>query len=317
MENNQIKEILGTLHRPLSSIKPREVIPTKIKEIDDYLIGVGGLPRGQGVEVSSLSPHSGKTTLCLNFAKVIQDMGGVVFWYNVGEGLDINYAKQIGIDADKLIVPPFTSAEDAFYQVKLLLAYDIPDLIVFDTVAVMTPDRVQDREDEGKNQFENFALAKAVCTFGSDLQGGFKIKDPNTGKTVPSPITYTKISNGKIEIEKNLHKFEDKKASIILINREKESKTAYSHKTTSPGGTDKENFIALKFLVSADKGDFGTEAGNPVLKYRTMTIECTKNKAGGVPFRKAKLLMMPDGKLLSPDMQPTKKSKKKNQTEEE
>jgi len=317
MENNQLKEVLGALYRPLSSLKLREVIPTKIKELDDYLIGIGGFPRGQGVEVSSLSPHSGKTTLCLNVAKVVQEMGGTVIWYNVGEGLDINYAKQIGIDVDKLIVPPFTSAEDVFYQVKLLLAYDIPDLIVIDTIAVLTPDRVQDREDEGKNQFENFALAKAVCTFGSDLQGGYKIKDPNTGKLVPSPITYTKISNGKIEIEKNLHKFEDKKACIILINREKESKSMYSHKTTSPGGTDKENFIALKFMVSADKGDFGTELGAPLLKYRTMTIECTKNKAGGVPFRKAKLLMLPDGKLISPEVASAKKSKKKNQNEDE
>lgn len=310
------KKILGPMFRPLSALRPKEVIPTGIKEIDDELIGIGGLPRGQAIEITSKEPHSGKTTLCLNIVKTVQNAGGQAFWFNVGEGLDLAYAKSIGIDEEELIVPTFSSAEDVFYQIKLLLAFNLADVIVLDTIAAMTTSNVQNRDETKKSQYENLDLAKTISTFTQDLQGGFKIKDPNNetekGKNIISDVLYHKFVNGKVVEETELHKLEDKKAILIFINREMENiGVVYGPKTSSPGGKYKGNLITIKLILQTDKGDFSKEGGTPILRYRTMNIECTKNKAGGLPYRKAKIMMLPSGKIVSFDNAPKTRGRKK------
>ncbi len=302
MASKDLKKMLGNIYRPLKDIRRIEALPTGFPEIDDYIIGIGGIPRGGTVEISG-PPHSGKSTLALNISKNVINNGGRVVWYSIGEGLDITYAEKIGIDPDKFIVPPFSSGDEAFYQIKLLLALNEIDLIIVDTIAALTPENIQSRVEVSRKQNEKLSLPSLIAAFANDLQGGYEIMDPNTKKPILSNVEYPRISKGKSEVVKTIHKLEDKKTCIIFINRElPKTGIAWGDSTYSPGGVHKEHLIGVKLILYTDRGKFGQKDGiKDQLKYRIMRITNKKNKVGGIPFRQTELVVWPDGTITSKD----------------
>jgi recombination protein RecA len=113
------------------------VIPTGSIAID-HALGVGGFPRGRIVEVFG-PESSGKTTLALHVIAEAQRAGGAAAFVDAEHALDPNYARNIGVDIDSLIVSQPDYGEQALEITQALIASHTLDVVVVDSVAALTP----------------------------------------------------------------------------------------------------------------------------------------------------------------------------------
>ena len=104
----------------------------------DIALGVGGLPRGRVVEVFG-SEASGKTTLCLHTIANAQKAGGIVAFIDAEHAVDPDYARQLGVDLDNLLVNQPDTGEQALEVAELLVRSNAIDVIVVDSVAALVP----------------------------------------------------------------------------------------------------------------------------------------------------------------------------------
>ncbi len=104
----------------------------------DMALGVGGVPRGRVVEI--FGPEaSGKTTLALHIVAECQKNGGKAAFIDAENALDPEYAKNLGCNADDLLVSQPDSAEQALDILQKLLETTALDVIVIDSVAALVP----------------------------------------------------------------------------------------------------------------------------------------------------------------------------------
>ncbi|HEY2367783.1 MAG TPA: recombinase RecA [Polyangiaceae bacterium] len=104
----------------------------------DLATGVGGYPRGRVVEVYG-PESSGKTTLALHAIAEAQKAGGVCAFIDAEHALDVQYAKGIGVDVERLLVSQPDTGEQALEIAETLVRSGAIDLIVVDSVAALTP----------------------------------------------------------------------------------------------------------------------------------------------------------------------------------
>ncbi|AIA29626.1 recombinase RecA [Mycoplasmopsis californica] len=115
-----------------------KTIPSGSYLLDDAL-GIGGYPEGRIIEI--FGPESGgKTTLCLHAIAQVQKRGGVAAFIDAEHAIDPNYAVNLGIDLDKLIISQPDSGEQAMDIVDMLAKSGVIDLIVVDSVAALVPE---------------------------------------------------------------------------------------------------------------------------------------------------------------------------------
>jgi recombination protein RecA len=114
-----------------------DVIPTGSLSIDRAL-GVGGLPRGRIIEIYG-PEASGKTTLTLHVIASAQKLGGIAAFIDVEHALDVNYAKNLGINIEELLVSQPDTGEQALEIVEMLVRSGAVDLVVVDSVAALVP----------------------------------------------------------------------------------------------------------------------------------------------------------------------------------
>jgi recombination protein RecA len=116
---------------------PIEVIPTGSAALD-VALGVGGLPRGRVVEIYG-PEMSGKTTVALHAIANAQRAGGIAVFIDAEYGLELEYAKKLGVDTDNLIVCQPDTGEQALEIADMLIHSGAVDLIVIDSVAALVP----------------------------------------------------------------------------------------------------------------------------------------------------------------------------------
>jgi recombination protein RecA len=104
----------------------------------DLATGVGGYPRGRVVEVYG-PESSGKTTLALHAIAEAQKAGGVCAFVDAEHALDVQYAKGIGVDIERLLVSQPDTGEQALEITETLVRSGAIDLVVVDSVAALTP----------------------------------------------------------------------------------------------------------------------------------------------------------------------------------
>lgn len=104
----------------------------------DLALGVGGVPEGRIIEVYG-PESSGKTTLTLHLIAECQRSGGVVAFVDAEHALDLVYAKNLGVDVEKLLVSQPDFGEQALDIVDGLVSSNSVDLIIIDSVAALTP----------------------------------------------------------------------------------------------------------------------------------------------------------------------------------
>lgn len=104
----------------------------------DRAIGIGGLPVGRIIEV--FGPEaSGKTTLAMHVIAQAQKRGGICAFIDAEHALDVTYAKNLGINADELIISQPDYGEQALDIAEMLVRSGAIDVIVIDSVAALVP----------------------------------------------------------------------------------------------------------------------------------------------------------------------------------
>lgn len=125
----------------------------------DYITGVGGLPLGRCVELYG-QPASGKTTCALMTAARAQREGKRVLYFDFEQKLDPRYAKALGVDVDSetfLFVQPDNLEQGANVARKLVATGEI-EVVIFDSVAAMTPSALIDKDTGQKTVAEQARL---------------------------------------------------------------------------------------------------------------------------------------------------------------
>src|SRR4051794_20939546 len=111
----------------------------------DYALGVGGLPRGRICEIFG-PESSGKTTIALQVIAQAQKAGGMAAFIDVEHALDPNYARQLGVDVDNLLVSQPDFAEQALEITSALIQSGSVDVLIVDSVAALVPKSELDGE---------------------------------------------------------------------------------------------------------------------------------------------------------------------------
>ena len=116
---------------------PVEIIPTGSISLD-VALGIGGFPRGRIVEIYG-PESSGKTSLALHAVANAQKAGGIAAFIDAEHALDPEYAKQLGVDTDALLVSQPDTGEQALEIADMLIRSGAIDVIVIDSVAALVP----------------------------------------------------------------------------------------------------------------------------------------------------------------------------------
>ncbi len=104
----------------------------------DIALGVGGVPKGRVIEIFG-PESSGKTTLAYHIITESQRKGGIAAFIDAEHALDSEYAKNIGVDIDKLLVSQPDTGEQALEITETLVRSNAVDIIVIDSVAALVP----------------------------------------------------------------------------------------------------------------------------------------------------------------------------------
>ena len=86
----------------------------------DWVLGIGGLPRGRIIEVFG-PESSGKTTLCLHVIAEAQKKSGICAFIDAEHALDPEYAKKVGVKIEDLLVSQPDTGEQALEIVESLV----------------------------------------------------------------------------------------------------------------------------------------------------------------------------------------------------
>jgi recombination protein RecA len=113
-----------------------ETIPTGALTLD-LALG-GGLPKGRVIEIYG-PESSGKTTLALHALAEVQKMGGTAAFVDAEHALDPEYARNLGVDIEELLVSQPDTGEAALEIVDQLVRSSAIDLVVVDSVAALVP----------------------------------------------------------------------------------------------------------------------------------------------------------------------------------
>ena len=116
---------------------PIDVIPTGSIALD-VALGIGGLPRGRIVEIYG-PESSGKTTVALHAVANAQKAGGIAAFIDAEHALDPDYARNLGVDTDALLVSQPDTGEQALEITDMLIRSGALDIIVIDSVAALVP----------------------------------------------------------------------------------------------------------------------------------------------------------------------------------
>ncbi|MDR1795394.1 MAG: recombinase RecA [Erysipelotrichaceae bacterium] len=111
----------------------------------DYALGVGGYPKGRIIEIYG-PESSGKTTLALHAIAQCQKKGGKAAFIDAENAIDPQYAKNLGVNIDDLILSQPDSGEQALEITEMLIRSGAIDLVVIDSVAALVPQAELDGE---------------------------------------------------------------------------------------------------------------------------------------------------------------------------
>jgi len=97
-------------------------IETGVSAFDYGLLGIGGIPSGQFIQIYG-KEGVGKTTLLLTIIAAMQQNGRVVFVIDPKAAVasDVARARRIGIDPDNVIILPVDTTQDALAKTRSMI----------------------------------------------------------------------------------------------------------------------------------------------------------------------------------------------------
>lgn len=114
-----------------------EAIPTGALDLD-IALGIGGIPRGRIIEIYG-PESSGKTTLAQHIVAECQKNGGIAAFVDAEHALDPEYARNIGVKIEDLLISQPDTGEQALDITEELVRSGAVDIIVVDSVAALVP----------------------------------------------------------------------------------------------------------------------------------------------------------------------------------
>src|SRR3954466_3359795 len=124
---------LGEAHSRLNV----ESIPTGSIALD-IALGIGGVPRGRGIEIYG-PESSGKTTIVQHIIAECQRGGGVAALIDAEHALDPVYARNTGVNIDELFISQPDTGEQALEICEALVRSGALDVVAVDSVAALVP----------------------------------------------------------------------------------------------------------------------------------------------------------------------------------
>lgn len=120
-----------------TKVDDRGVVSTGSLLLDEAT-GCGGVAKGRIVEIFG-PESSGKTTIALQLIAEAQRNGGTAVFVDAEHALDLSYAKDLGVNANDLIVSQPDYGEQALDIVETIVRSGTVDIIVVDSVAALVP----------------------------------------------------------------------------------------------------------------------------------------------------------------------------------
>lgn len=114
-----------------------DAIPTGALSLD-VALGIGGIPRGRIIEIYG-PESSGKTTLAQHIVAECQKKGGIAAFVDAEHALDPEYARNLGVNIDELLISQPDTGEQALDITEELVRSGAVDIIVVDSVAALVP----------------------------------------------------------------------------------------------------------------------------------------------------------------------------------
>ena len=114
-----------------------DAIPTGALALD-IALGIGGVPRGRIIEVYG-PESSGKTTLAQHIVAECQKRGGIAAYVDAEHALDPEYARNLGVNVDELLISQPDTGEQALDITEELVRSGAVDVVVVDSVAALVP----------------------------------------------------------------------------------------------------------------------------------------------------------------------------------
>jgi recombination protein RecA len=114
-----------------------DAIPTGSISLD-VALGVGGIPRSRMTEIYG-TESSGKTTIALHVVAEAQKRGGLALYVDAEHALDVEYARALGVDVDKLYISQPATGEEALEIMDTVIRSGAVDVVVLDSVAALVP----------------------------------------------------------------------------------------------------------------------------------------------------------------------------------
>ncbi len=120
-----------------SSVRNVDVVSSGSLALD-VALGIGGLPRGRVIEIYG-PESSGKTTLTLQVIAEAQKVAGTAAFVDAEHALDPQYAENLGVNVEDLLVSQPDTGEQALEITDMLVRSGAVDIVVIDSVAALTP----------------------------------------------------------------------------------------------------------------------------------------------------------------------------------
>ena len=138
-----------------------DCIPTGSLALD-LALGVGGVPRGRIIEIYG-PESSGKTTLAQHIAAEAQKKGGIAAFIDAEHALDPEYAKNLGVNIEELLISQPDTGEQALEIAEELVRSGAIDVIVVDSVAALVPKaEIEKAMDEQQMGLQARLMSKAL-----------------------------------------------------------------------------------------------------------------------------------------------------------
>ena len=114
-----------------------DVVPSGSLSLD-IALGIGGYPKGRIIEIYG-PESSGKTTFALHAIAEAQKAGGRAAFIDAEHSLDPNYAHNLGVNTDELLLSQPDNGEQALEICEALVRSGAISIVVIDSVAALVP----------------------------------------------------------------------------------------------------------------------------------------------------------------------------------
>lgn len=138
-----------------------ECIPTGALSLD-VALGIGGVPRGRVIEIYG-PESSGKTTLAQHIVAECQKKGGIAAFIDAEHALDPEYARNLGVNVDELLISQPDTGEQALEITEELVRSAAVDIVVVDSVAALVPkDEIEGAMEDKQMGLQARLMSKAL-----------------------------------------------------------------------------------------------------------------------------------------------------------